>query len=185
MKVQQIYLLLILSFSLFACSEEEELKTDVYEIREVGILATTEYTVGKIVKLSDDQEWYKFGDRKILISTKAKIKAGVNLLDIKEGDIEVVGNKVKIKLPPVEITSFEMNPGDIHTEMEDVNGFRMGFSQEEKNKVLRLGEESIRKDIYNTSILQEAKKNTTSFVKDFYKQLGYDDVIVEYRKDEK
>lgn len=185
MRIKHCFLLILISLSLFACSEKEELRTDVYEIREVGILATTEYTLGKIVKLSDDQEWYKFGDRKILISTKAKVKAGVNLLDVKDGDIEVVGNNIKITLPPVEITSFEMNPGDIHTEMEDVNGFRMGFSQEEKNYILRLGEASIRKEIYNTSILKEAKKNTSSFVKDFYKQLGYDDVIIEYRKDEK
>lgn len=185
MKYPSFYLFILLAVSLFSCSEEEVPKPDVYEIREIGILATTEFTLGKIVKLSDDQEWYKFGDRKILISTKAKVKAGVNLLAIREGDIEVVGNAIKIKLPPVEITSFEMNPNDIRTEMVDVNGFRAGFTQEEKNKILRLGEESIRKEIYSTSILQEAKKNTTSFVKDFYKQLGYDDVTVEYRENEK
>ncbi len=171
--------------SLFACSEEKELRTDVYEIREVGVLATTEYTLGKIVRLSDDQAWYKFGDRKILISTKAKVKAGVNLTAIKEGDIEIVGNKIKIKLPPVEITSFEMKPGDVRTEMIDVNGFRMGFSQEEKNLILRLGEASIRKEMYSTSILQEARKNTTTFVRDFYKQLGYDEVVIEYQENEK
>lgn len=185
MKIPSVYFLILFIFALFACAEEEVPVIDVYEIREIGILATTEFTLGKIVKLSDDQEWYKFGDRKILISTKAKVKAGVNLLAIKEGDIEVVGNKLKIKLPPVEITSFEMNPNDIHTEMVDVNGLRMGFSQEEKNKILKMGEESIRKDIYNTSILQEAKKNATTFVKDFYKQLGYEEVIIEYREDEK
>lgn len=170
---------------LFSCSEEELPRPDVYEIRSIGLLSTTEFTLGKIVKLNDDQEWYKFGDRKILISTKAKVKAGVNLMDLRDGDVEVVGNKIKITLPPVEITSFEMNPDDIHTEMVDVNGFRMGFTQEEKNIILRMGEKSIRKEVYSTNILQEATKNTSSFVKDFYSQMGYDEVIIEYRKDEK
>jgi len=170
---------------LASCSDDEQVKKDLYEISEIGVLSTTEFTLGKIVKLSDDQEWYKFGDRKILISTKAKVKAGVNLLDLREGDITVVGSKVKIVLPPVEITSFEMNPDDIRTEMEDVNGFRMGFTQEDKNEILRMGEESIRKEVYSTNILAEAKKNTSSFVKDFYTQMGYDEVTVTYRSDEK
>ena len=69
--------------------------------------------------------------------------------------------------------------------MIDVNGFRMGFSQEEKNLILRLGEASIRKEMYSTSILQEARKNTTTFVRDFYKQLGYDEVVIEYQENEK
>lgn len=184
MKMKHLFLLLVGLAFLSACSDEEKAREDVYEIREIGILATTEFTLGKIVKLSDDQEWYKFGDRKILISTKAKVKAGVNLLDLREGDITVVGSKVKIILPPVEITSLEMNPDDIRTEMEDVNGFRMGFSQADKNEILRMGEESIRKEVYSTNILSEAKKNTTSFVKDFYAQMGYEDVTVIYR-DEK
>jgi hypothetical protein len=166
---------------LFSCSEEEVPKTNVYEIRQIGILATTEFTLGKVLKLTDDKEWYKFGDRKILISTKAKVKAGVNLMAIKEGDIETIGNTIKIKLPAVEITSFEMNPGDIQTEMIDINGFRMGFTQAEKNEILRLGEQSIRKEVYATNILQEAQKNTTSFIKDFYGQMGYEEIIIEYR----
>lgn len=179
-----VYLLGFL-FLLSGCAEEEVPRPDVYQIRDIGVLSTTEFTLGKIVKLSDDAEWYKFGDRKILISTRAKVKAGVNLLDIREGDITVQGNSIRIVLPPVEITSFEMNPGDIKTEMIDVNGFRMGFSQEEKNEILRMGEKSIRKEIYQTSILQEASKNATTFVKDFYSELGYDNIEVEYREADK
>lgn len=173
-------------FLLSSCSSEEEKRPDVYEIRDIGILSTTEFTLGKIVKLDDEAEWYKFGDRKILLSTRAKVKAGVNLLDIKDGDIVVHGNAIKITLPPVEVTSFEMNPSDIKTEMEDVNGFRSGFTQEEKNKILRLGEESIRKELYQTNILQEAEKNVRLFVTDFYQELGYEKVEIEYREqDEK
>jgi len=179
------FFILLFSTIIFSCKEEKVPRPDVYEIRSIGLLSTTEFTLGKIVKLNDDQEWYKFGDRKILISTKAKVKAGINLMDLREGDIEVIGNKIKIKLPGVTITSFEMNPDDIHTEMVDVNGFRMGFTQEEKNTILRMGEKSIRKEVYSTNILQEATKNTSSFVKDFYSQMGYDEVIIEYREDEK
>src|SRR5690606_41845944 len=89
-----LYLIALL-FVFTSCSEEEAPRPDVYEIRDIGILSTTEFTLGKIVKLSDDKEWYKFGDRKILISTRAKVKAGVNLLDIREGVISVQGNTIR------------------------------------------------------------------------------------------
>src|SRR5690606_36117880 len=96
-------------------------KAEVYEIRNIGELSTTEYTVGKIVKLDDKaEEWYKFGDRKLLIHCKAKIKAGVDLSKIKDGDIKVSGNTIEITLPPAKITTFSKDPNIIRTEIERV-----------------------------------------------------------------
>lgn len=176
------YLFIFISFFavlLLGCSEEKKLrKIDVYEIKNIGILSTTEYTIGKIIKLDDNKDWYKFGDRKILISVKAKVKAGVNLMELREEDIKVKGTSIEVYLPPVEITAFEMDPSTVRTEMEDVNGFRMNFSQIEKNKILRLGEKSIRDNLKNTSIIRDGEKNAVAFVENFYKQIGYKEVIV-------
>lgn len=174
--------ILILLFTFIGCSEEPQLpEPDVYQIRDIGILATAEYTLGKVIKLSDPPEWYKLGDRKILISTKAKVKAGCDLSQLGEGDIEVVGTKIKITLPGVTLTSFEMNPDDIRTEMKNVSGFRADFSQEEVNRILKLGEQAIRAEVMKTDILKDAKENTEQFVTDFYKDLGYEEVIVEFK----
>lgn len=172
----------ILSLFIFSCSEEAQLpEPDVYQIKDIGILATSEYTLGKVIKLSDPPEWYKLGDRKILISTKAKVKTGCDLSQLKEGDIEVIGNKIKITLPNVSLTSFEMNPDDIRTEMKNISGFRSDFSQEEVNKILKLGEQAIRAEVMKTNILKDAEENTKEFITNFYKDLGFEDVIVEYK----
>lgn len=172
----------ILVFFFIGCSEEPQLpELDVYQIRDIGILATSEYTLGKVIKLSDPPEWYKLGDRKILISTKAKVKAGCDLSKLNEGDIEVVGSKIKITLPGVTLTSFEMNPEDVRTEMKNISGFRTDFSQEEVNKILKLGEQAIRAEVMKTDILKDAKENTTEFIVNFYKDLGFEEVIVEYK----
>ena len=175
-----IYILTIVLFT--SCSGEDSPKKDanVYEIRDVGKLSTTEYTIGKIVKLDDTEaEWYKYGDRKILISTKAKVKAGVDLSKIKDEDIKVKGNTIEIKLPPAEMTSFTMDPKYTHTEMESVNGFRDKFTQKEKNKFLKQGEEAIKKELPNTGLLDDAEKNAVAFIENFYKQLGFENVIVQ------
>lgn len=173
----------LIIFIAVGCSDDKKIpQTDVYEIKNIGILSTSEYTIGKIVKLDDNKEWYKLGDRKILISVKAKVKAGVNLMEIKKSDIHINGDKIEIILPPVQITSFNMDPSTVHTEMEDVNGFRMSFTQEEKIKILRLGEKSIRDNLKEIGIYKDAEKNAIAFTQDFYKQLGYSEVNVTLSK---
>jgi hypothetical protein len=173
-----LFLSLLVLF-LVSCGNEKEVhETEIYQIRAIGTLSTTEYTLGKIIQWDDEGEWYKYGDRKILLSCKATVKAGVNLNAIKESDIEVDGKKITIQLPPPEIVSFEMNPDLIRTEMTDVNGFRSDFSQLDKSKVLKKGEESIRKDLKKLRILDEAEQNAKIFIIDFYKNLGFEQVIV-------
>lgn len=170
---------ILVSFLIVSCGGGEEVhETEVYQIRSIGTLSTTEYTLGKIIKWNDDGEWYKFGDRKILLSCKATVKAGVNLNAIKDSDIEVKGKQITIQLPPPEIVSFEMNPDLIRTEMTEVNGFRSNFSQDDKAKALQKGEESIRKDLKKLNILDEAERNAKTFLVDFYKNQGFEQVIV-------
>lgn len=169
----------LITLLLASCGDEKEVhETEIYEIRSIGTLSTTEYTLGKIIQWNDEGEWYKYGDRKILLSCKATVKAGVNLNTIKESDIQVDGKKITIQLPPPEIVSFEMDPDLIRTEMTDVNGFRSEFTQVDKSKVLQKGEESIRKDLQKLNILDEAEQNAKIFIVDFYKNLGFEQVIV-------
>lgn len=138
---------LLVFFGLLACSSEEEkdIPAEVYSIRAIGTLSTTEYTLGKVLHWNDEGEWYKFGDRRILISCKATVKAGINLNALKPEDFTIKGKRITIQLPPPEITSFEMDPNHIHTEVTDVNGFRADFTQEEKMKVLKKEKRSFAK----------------------------------------
>jgi len=179
------FIFLLIAGFISSCAEEtkEPPKADVYEIKNIGLLSTSEYTIGKIIKLTDVPEWYKIGDRKILMSCKAKIKAGVDLKKIKEGDITVKGNTITIVLPPAEITSFTMDPKLTQTEMESVSGFRQNFTQNEKYKYLRQGEASIKRDMKDTKILEDAEENAATFLRDFYKQMGYDKVVVKHQKE--
>lgn len=170
---------------LVSCGEEEVKKDEIFEIRNIGVLSTSEYTVGKVIKLDDEGEWYKWGDRKILISCKAKIKAGINLNNLRDEDIKVNGKRIEIYLPPAEITSFDMDPKDMKTEMVEVSGMRFDFTQEETNDILKQGEKAIRKEMKNLNILYDAEKNASVFVKDFYTQLGFEEVIVHASEEDK
>ncbi len=186
MKALKPIVYLIPLLILFASCGEDEVKEDeIFEIRNIGILSTSEYTVGKVIKLDDEGEWYKWGDRKILISCKAKIKAGVNLNNLRDEDIKINGKRIEIYLPPAEITSFDMDPKDMKTEMVEVSGMRFDFTQEETNDILKQGEQAIRKEMKSLNILYDAQKNAAVFVKDFYTQLGFEEVIVHANEEDK
>ncbi|MES2799393.1 MAG: DUF4230 domain-containing protein [Bacteroidota bacterium] len=180
-----LFLISLFALTLASCSQgiSEEEKVDIYQIQTAGTLSTTEYVFGKIVQL-DDKVWYKFGDRKILISVKAKVKAGIDLSKISSDDIEVEGNKITVHLPFPEIVSFDMDPNFIRTKMEDVSGLREGFTQEEKLKILQLGEQSIRKEMMSSQILHDAKKNASVFVRNFYHDLGFNSVEIKFNDNE-
>ena len=179
--ISWIMLLLLASCSTGA----EDAKKNILEVKEIGELSTTEYTVGKIIKLDNSEaEWYKWGERKILISCKAVIKAGIDLSEIKEEDIKVKGNTIEITLPPAKITSFSMDPKFTHTEMESVSGFRDNFTQEEKNNFLQQGEKAIREEIKNLPILEDAEDNAEVVVRDLYEQMGFEKVIIRKTKTE-
>lgn len=155
------------------------------EVREIGELSTTEYTIGKIVKLDNTSaEWYKWGDRKILISCKAIVKGGVDLSEIKEGDIKVEGNTIVLRMPPAKITTFSMDPKFIQTEMESVSGFRDNFTQEEKYNFLKQGEQAIKDELKNLPILDDAEKNAAKILEKLFKQMGYKKVIIHKTKAE-
>ena len=171
--------------SLLSCSgESEELKANVLEIRQLGELSTVEYTIGKLIQLDQSEsDWYKWGDRKILIKTRAIVKAGVDLNKLREDDIRVKGNTIEITLPAPEYTSFNMDPKFTRTEVESISGFRDNFTQKEKNDFLKQGEEAIKKDLAETKVLEDAARNAEDIVRDFYKELGYDKVIVTFEKE--
>lgn len=181
---------LYFSFLFFAlltsCGEEgkEVSEVDVLQIQSVGTLSTTEYTFGKVLKLEDDVPWYKWGDRKILISVKAKVKAGIDLSKLQKEDFQVSGKTITITLPEADIVSFEMNPDEIKTVAEDVNGFRASFNQDEKLKILALGETKLKKEVLESSIIKDARNNATVFLSNFYRDLGYERVIVKYNRGE-
>ncbi|TNE55733.1 MAG: DUF4230 domain-containing protein [Bacteroidetes bacterium] len=175
------------SLFLTSCSEKEKDKetdqeVEIFGIREIGELETSEYTISKIVELRDPPSWYKFGDRNILISCKATVRAGVDMGLIREEDIKVKGKTLYITLPQPEIMSFDMDPRHIHTEMQDVSGFRSPFTQDEKNKILKLGEKSIRANLQRTQMLELARNNAGIFVQNFYRELGFEQVVVEFIK---
>ena len=176
-------LFLMATFLLVSCQGQKEvpfneLKSNYQTIKEMGELSTVEYNVGKILKIDDQGPWYKLGDRKILISVKANVKAGVDLTELKEEDIEINGNTIKIELPAAKLFSFYIPNDQVQTVVNDVNGLRHEFSQQDKMNIIKLGEKEIRTEVSQTNILKDAELNAIAWFKSYYQNMGFEQVTV-------
>lgn len=176
--MQRCLFLILLYF--VGCGKKEEPKPTIFTLREMSDLATVEYTVTKIIKASDNQAWFKPGERKILMSCQAHIKAGIDMSAINEHSFAINEKTIQVTLPPPKIVSFSIPPESIKTEYEETGVFRDKFSAAERNALAVQAEKQIRNSIGSLGILQQAKANTALFVTNFLKRLGYEKIIINY-----
>lgn len=169
----------LLLFILLACNSPAKQKQQILSLKELSELATTEMTVTKIIKASDEAAWYKFGDRKILISCEAKLKAGIDLSQLKEEDISIHGENITLTLPKAKIISINLPPANIKVEYEETGMFRSSFSTAERDALVAQGEQQIRQSAEQLGLLKSANDNAALFVTGFLKRLGYKTVTIQ------
>ena len=174
--------LFLIFLCIISCGKKEAPEPTIFTLREMSDLATVEYTVTKIIKASDDKTWFKPGERKILMSCQANIKAGIDMSAINEHSFIINEKMIHVTLPQPKIVSFSIPPESIKTEYEETGIFRDKFSAAERNTLTVQAERQIRNSIASLGILQQAKANTALFVTNFLKRLGYENIIINYNE---
>jgi hypothetical protein len=164
--------------SLVSCRSENPFPASIFSLREMNDLTTVEYTVTKIVRASDDQTWYKIGDRKILMSCKATLRAGVDLSRLSTEDVKGGRGEITITLPRAHLIYVNLRPEDVKVEYEDVGLLRSEFSAAERDAIMARGEQQIKAGVPETGILNTAESNAGVFVGNFLRQLGYQKVKI-------
>lgn len=171
------YLFIIL---LISCRGSEKELTEVLAIREMSELATVEYIVTKIVRANDNQTWYKIGDRKILMSCEASIKAGIDFSAISEEDITIEGKSISLVLPKAHLISMNINPENVRVEYEETGFFRDDFSSAERDALMTQGERQIRNSVEALGVLNTAETNASLFINNYLKTLGYNRIRIRF-----
>lgn len=175
---RKIYILLLLALS---CGKKDaEKKPDILTLKEMSDMATVEYTVTKIIKANDNKTWYKIGDRRILMSCEARIKAGIDMSTIDKNSFKINGKDIELSLPQPKVISLSIPPEGIKTEYEDVSFFRDKFKTQDRDALAVQAEAQIKSSIDSLGILDQAKANTALFVTNFLHRLGYENVRVNY-----
>ena len=162
---------------------EEMVKREVQAISEMRQLGLVEYRVRKIVKADDEGEWYKIGDRKILLSCTAYLKAGLDLtsFDMDDVDVDRLAGRVTVTLPHAVLLSLDIPASEIRQEYDHVTMLRQSFSAEERNTLLRQGEKQIRDSVPSLGILEKAEENACKFFESVFSKMGFTTVEVTFR----
>ena len=174
--------LFIILLLFVACGKKEtpDDKPGILTLREMSDLATVEYTVTKVIKAADNQTWFKVGDRKILMSCEAHIKAGIDMSAINKNNFKISDKDIVVTLPPPKIISINIPAEGIKTEYEEIGAFRDKFTSQDRDNLARQAEQKIRQSIDSLGILTQAKVNTAMFVTSFLKRLGYENISINY-----
>lgn len=147
------------------------------KIENLAQLGTVEYTITKLI-IANDEAFYKFGDRKVIFSCKAILKAGVDMKDFAKEDVQINDKSITVNLPEPIILSMDMPAEAIKCEYMKVGMLRQDFTTEERNALLIQGEEAIRGDIASYGIIEKAKENATIFFESLFRQSGFETVNI-------
>ena len=181
-----LLLIAVLALLLPACrpqgSLQDSLTTRIEQLRSTAELGTVEYTVRKAVKARDEGEWFKIGNRRILFSCTARLKAGINLARLQSDQIVVdeQSRSVSLTLPHATVLSINIPPEEIRLEYEDITGFRQRFSDQERQALLRQGEREIIRDLPRLGILDEAEANAEEFLRPMLEQMGFENIEIRF-----
>lgn len=179
-KKHLLLLLLMLPSLLFSCTSnaEKELTERIEKMKETAEFGSVEYTIKKLIKANDVGRWYTIGDRKILFSCTAYLKAGIDLNDLTMEDVVIDNNSVTITLPHAKLLSLNMPPEEIQLVYDHVSFFRSGFSSQDRLDLLSQGEADINEDIVNMGITADAEANAADFFTAMLKQIGFENVNI-------
>ena len=159
---------------------EETVQREIEAISSMKQLGLVECRVRKIVKANDEGEWYKIGDRKILLSCTAYLKAGIDLSSFGPDDVvyDRTMGSVSVRIPHATLLSLDIPASEIREEYDHVTMLRSSFSAEERNALLRQGEKQIRESVPSLGILPKAEENARKFFESVFTKMGFSSVEV-------
>lgn len=152
----------------------------VTAMQQMQELATAEYVITKVVKASDDQTWYKIGDRKILITCEAKVKAGIDFSAMDTRYVSVKEKSISIQLPPPKIISVNIPHEKIKVAYQEIGTFRSSFSVAEQNALMVQAEKQVLAKSSQLGILEEAKANTKIWLTGYLSKLGFEQIDIQF-----
>jgi len=152
----------------------------VVAMQQMQELATAEYVITKVVKASDNQTWYKIGDRKILITCEARVKAGIDFSAMDTRYVSIKEKTISIQLPPPKIISVNIPPEKIQVAYQDIGSFRSNFSVAEQNQLMKQAEKQVLAKSSQLGILEEAKTNTRIWLTGYLSSLGFEQIDIQF-----
>ena len=147
----------------------------VHEVQSLSDLVTVKYVMDKVVVL-EDVKWY--GENRVLLLAQGVVKAGIDLKRLKPENVSISGKKIKLHLPPTEITDAYLDDKASQV-IDHTTGLLRAFDKDLEQTARQNAVDDIARAARRAGILDEADKRGREELQNFFKRAGFE--TVEFR----
>ena len=187
MLLMLIVILATISVTFFVTNKfhEQELYSasgDLEQVKDISELNTVEMYFNEIIDFKNAKLFNNFQipftEKSFIFTVKSKVKAGVDLSSIDEGDIAISGKSLLIQLPNPTITSKEMLSYKVYDEK---NGLFNEVTTEDTLKALELFEKDMEEQALSSGIIEKSKENTEHIIRNLFLSYGFESIELEWK----
>ncbi|MDF9800769.1 hypothetical protein OKW21_006032 [Catalinimonas alkaloidigena] len=177
---------LFVGFLCLSACQQDKRGLVVGKIQNASDLATTEFTVDKIVHGTKTRKlsWFiKLSEARFLAYSQAKIKSGIDLSKIEQEDIVIEGKRISLQLPPVEVINFSYPPSSFVEDslISDTRAFLNTISIEDQEEFFRQAELDIRSNLEYMGIVETTQEHTRTLLRQLLKALDYEEIYITFK----
>ena len=152
------------------------------QVKDISELNTVEMYFNEIIDFKNAKLFNNFQipftEKSFIFTVKSKVKAGVDLSSIDEGDIAISGKSLLIQLPNPTITSKEMLSYKVYDEK---NGLFNEVTTEDTLKALELFEKDMEEQALSSGIIEKSKENTEHIIRNLFLSYGFESIELEWK----
>lgn len=180
-------LIFIVCFGIISCQENPR-GLIVGKIKKASKLATTEYTIDKIVYGVKRKKllWVvNLNQAQFLARSKAIVKAGIDLEKLKMEDVQIEGKRISLKLPAVEVINFSY-PAEQFTRdtLMATDAFLNKITLADQEQFFQDAETDIRNSLKYMNMVETTEKKTRLLLENMLLALGYEEIYIEFHQGE-
>ena len=152
------------------------------QVKDISELNTVEMYFNEIIDFKNAKLFNNFQipftEKSFIFTVKSKVKAGVDLSSIDEGDIAISGKSLLIRLPNPTITSKEILSYKVYDEK---NGLFNEVTTEDTLKALELFEKDMEEQALSSGIIEKSKENTEHIIRNLFLSYGFESIEIEWK----
>ncbi|WP_347354593.1 DUF4230 domain-containing protein [Acetoanaerobium noterae] len=152
------------------------------QVKDISELNTVEMYFNEIIDFKNAKLFNNFQipftEKSFIFTVKSKVKAGVDLSGIDEGDIAISGKSLLIQLPNPTITSKEILSYKVYDEK---NGLFNEVTTEDTLKALELFEKDMEEQALSSGIIEKSKENTEHIIRNLFLSYGFESIEIKWK----
>lgn len=171
-----------------SCKKEDQRYLVISKVRAASKLATTETLIDKVVLGKQEKKLIgliHLNDARFLAYSKATVKAGIDLNELKPEDVKIEGKRIELMLPCVRVLDFAypFTSFVIDSNITE-NAFLNKMTIVDYEYFYQQAELDIRNNLKYSGIRTATEEKTRLLFSALLKNIGYEEIYVQFKAGE-